>query len=114
MKDLEFELQARKGRDEARSPEVQRQRQRAEAFRQEAAQARGALDAERAARDAADALGRRPRAAMASSNVTSVIWPRAFAAFWMTAGSAALPHRSRHLLCTRSAGKQPWPSTSAS
>ena len=56
VKDLEFELQARKGRDEARSPEVQRQRQRAEAFRQEAAQARGALDAERAARDAADAL----------------------------------------------------------
>ena len=56
VKDLEFELQARKGRDEARSPEVQRQRERAEAFRQEAAQARGALDAERAARDAADAL----------------------------------------------------------
>ena len=56
VKDLEFELQARKGRDEARSPEVQRQRERAEAFRQEAAQARGALDAERAARDAADAI----------------------------------------------------------
>ena len=36
VKDLEFELQARKGRDEARSPEVQRQRERAEAFRQEA------------------------------------------------------------------------------
>ena len=61
MKDLEFELQARKGRDEARSPEVQRQRERAEAFRQEAAQARGALDAERAARDAADALAQETR-----------------------------------------------------
>jgi len=32
-------------------------------------------------RDAAEALGRRPRAAMASSNVTSVIWPRALEAF---------------------------------
>ena len=55
--DLEFELQARKGRDDARSPEVKRQRERAESFRRDAAQARGALDAERAARDAADALG---------------------------------------------------------
>ena len=65
-------------------------------------------------RDAAEALGRRPRAAMASSRVERVIWPRAFDAFWITAGSAALPQRSRHLLCTRSAGKTPVPSTSAS
>ena len=36
-------------------------RERAEAFRQEAAQARGALDAERAARDAADALAEENR-----------------------------------------------------
>jgi len=61
--DLEFELQARKGRDDARSPEVKRQRERAESFRRDAAQARGALDAERAARDAADALGADTRGA---------------------------------------------------